>query len=241
WAIEDDPRRASWLPADEKAALVAALEAESRLSAPVAGHWIRTLWRPAVLLLASYNFLALMAEWGVIFWLPTVLKETGLSIAMVGLLSAIPYAIGAVTMVLVAWNSDRRQERKWHMIACTALSGVFLLFAQLVGQSNTFGILLFLTLATAAFLGRFGPFWTLPTEVLPPAVAGVAIGLVNGAGNLGGVFGPYFFGAIRTATGSFSLALTFGGISLVLGSLVAAPIRATRAAAARPIVVPSRS
>jgi cyanate permease len=65
----------------------------------------------------------------------------------------------------------------------------------------------------------------LPTEVLPPAVAGLGIGLINGAGNLGGTVGPYFFGYIRGATGSFSLALTAGGISLILGSLVAMPIR----------------
>ena len=40
--------------------------------APVHGHWIRTLWHPAVLLLALYNFLALMAEWGVTLWLPVL-------------------------------------------------------------------------------------------------------------------------------------------------------------------------
>ena len=112
-----------------------------------------------------------------------------------------------------------------HMIAATALSGVFLLLAQLAGGRATLGILIFLTLAIAAFFGRFGPCWSLPTEVLPPAVAGVGIGLVNGAGNLGGTVGPYFFGFIRDWTGSFALALTAAGISLVLGSLIATPIR----------------
>jgi len=100
-----------------------------------------------------------------------------------------------------------------------------LLLAQLAGERATLGILIFLTLAIAAFFGRFGPFWSLPTEVLPPAVAGVGIGLVNGAGNLGGTVGPYFFGFIRDWTGSFALALTAAGISLVLGSLIATPIR----------------
>lgn len=63
--------------------------------------------------------------------------------------------------------------------------------------------------------------------MLPPAVVGVGIGLINGAGNLGGTVGPYFFGYVRTATGSFTLALTVGGISLILASLVAIPIRAS--------------
>jgi MFS family permease len=228
WAISDSPRDVTWLDPTEKARLIATLDEEAREQGPAKGHWLSTLWHPAVLLLALYNFMALMAEWGVNIWLPTLLHETGLSIGMVGMLAAVPYALGIVMMILVARSSDRLRERKWHMIAATAFSGLFLLCAQLSSVMGIFGTVLFLSLAVGSFLGRFGPFWTLPAEVLPPAVAGVGIGLINGAGNLGGTVGPYFFGAVRDATGSFTLALTVGGISLILGSLVAIPIR-TRA------------
>ncbi len=228
WAIAEEPKDAAWLDPEEKARLMAALKAEEVLTAPVHGHWIATLWHPYVLLLALYNFAALMAEWGVTFWIPTVLKETGQSIEMVGFLAAIPPAAGVVVMILVATNSDRVQERKWHMILATAFSGVFLLLAQLFEQVGTLGILICLTLAVGSFLGRFGPFWALPTEVLPPAVAGVGIGLINGAGNLGGTVGPWFFGVAKEWTGSFTLALTVGGISLILGSLLVVPIRQRR-------------
>ena len=229
WAIADSPREVTWLDPEEKRRLLAALAVEATEAGPAKGHWLTTLWHPAVLLLALYNFLALMAEWGVNFWLPTVLKETGLGIGTVGMLAALPYALGIVMMIVVARSSDRMQERKWHMILATAFSGLFLLCAQLAtGALGVFGTVLFLSLAVGSFLGRFGPFWTLPAEVLPPAVAGVGIGLINGTGNLGGTVGPYFFGAVRDATGSFTLALTVGGISLILGSLVAVPIRARR-------------
>jgi MFS family permease len=226
WAIADGPAEARWLPRAERERLVAALEAEGAQVETPRGHWLRTLWHPAVLLLALYNFAALMAEYGVNFWLPTVLKETGRSILAVGFLSAIPYAAGAVMMILIAWSSDRMQERKWHMIAATAAAGILLMLASLAPQGSTIAILFCLTLSVAAFLGRFGPFWTLPSEILPPAVAGVGIGLINGAGNLGGTVGPYFFGYVRTMTGTFSLALLVGGVSLVVGSLIALPIRA---------------
>ncbi|HTR87408.1 MAG TPA: MFS transporter [Reyranella sp.] len=225
WAITEQPRDAKWLDPAEKERIVSALAAEELQIAPTQGHWISTLWHPAVLMLALYNFAALMAEWGVTFWLPTVLKETGLSITTVGFLAAIPPAAGALMMLLVAASSDQRQERKWHMIVATAMSGVFLLMAQFVGGTGTVGILICLTLAVASFFGRFGPFWSLPTEVLPPAVAGVGIGLINGAGNLGGTVGPWFFGRAKEMTGSFTLALTVGGISLIVGSLLAVPIR----------------
>ncbi|HTW51734.1 MAG TPA: MFS transporter [Stellaceae bacterium] len=225
WAVEDDPRDARWLDPAERDRVVAALDAEKGEAAPPRGHWLGTLWHPAVLLLALYNFAALSAEYGVNFWLPTVLKDTGLSIVAVGFLSAIPYAVGAAAMMLVAWSSDRSGERKWHMIVATAGSGVFLIIASLAPQQSTLAILCCLTLSVGAFLGRFGPFWTLPSEILPVTVAGVGIGLINGAGNLGGTVGPYFFGVLKSATGSFSLALMLGGVSLIVGALIAAPIR----------------
>ena len=229
WAITDDPRDATWLDPAERASLLATLDAERQAVGPASGHWLATLWHPTVLMLALYNFLALMAEWGVTFWLPSVLKQTGLSIGMVGILAAIPYALGIVAMIAVAASSDRLGERKWHMIAATSLSGTALLLMQLAGGS-TFATIGFLTIAIGAFLGRFGPFWTLPSEVLPVSVVGVGIGLINGAGNLGGTVGPYFFGVIRTHTGNFSLALGVAGASLILSSIVALPIRGPRRA-----------
>lgn len=224
WAIDDTPRDAAWLPAADRDDLVRKLEAESAAVAPPAGHWLATLWHPTVLLLAFYNFFALMAEWGVNFWLPTVLKETGFSIGIVGLLSALPAALGIALMILVAISSDRTGERKWHMIAATAASGIALVVLQIT-DGGTSAKVVCLTIAIGAFLGRFGPFWTLPSEVLPPAVVGVGIGLINGAGNLGGTVGPWFFGAMRTQTGSFSLALAIAGLSLIVASLLALPIR----------------
>ena len=98
------------------------------------------------------------------------------------------------------------------MIGATASAGIILMLASLAPQDSTFAILCCLTLSVGAFLGRFGPFWTLPSEILPPAVAGIGIGLINGAGNLGGTVGPYFFGYVRTLTGTFSLALLVGGL-----------------------------
>jgi MFS family permease len=223
WAIADRPQEAHWLGEDERAELVMRLAAEEEATIKISGHWIATLWHPSVLLLALYNFFALMAEWGVNFWLPTVLKDTGLSIGVVGVLAGLPSMLGITLMVGVAASSDRLRERKWHMIAATAAAGVPLLIMQ--GTSGgSLATVLCLSIAVGVFLGRFGPFWTLPGEVLPPSVVGVGIGLINGAGNLGGTVGPYFFGVVKTQTGSFSLALAAAGVSLMLSALIAMPI-----------------
>jgi MFS family permease len=224
-AITDRPEQAAWLPAGERRRLSAALAAERALETPIHGHWTRAIWNPAVLIIAAYNFLALAANWGVTIWLPSVLKQAGLSIMSVGFLSAIPYAAGAIAMLIVAFSSDRRMERKWHTIVMTGFSGVFLLAAQLSGETAIMMTLLLLTLSFACFFGRFGPFWALPSEVLPASVAGVGIAVINGIGNLGGFAGPFAFGAIRTATGSFGLALSLAGLVLVVAAAVLVLLR----------------
>jgi len=229
WAIDDRPQDAKWLLEPERAELVRQLAAEDTATVQISGHWLATLWHPSVLLLALYNFFALMAEWGVNFWFPTVLREAGFPIGIVGLLSALPSVLGITLMIAIATSSDRFRERKWHMIAATAAAGVPLLIMQATGGS-ALSTALCLSIAIGIFLGRFGPFWTLPGEVLPPSVVGVGIGLINGAGNLGGTVGPYFFGVVKTQTGNFSLALAAAGLSLLLSSLIAMPIGLKRPA-----------
>jgi len=232
-AIADRPEQATWLPAAERQRLAAALARERAVEKPIAGHWTRAIWNSSVLIIALYNFLALAANWGVTIWLPSVLSQAGLPIMSVGFLSAIPYVAGAIAMLVVASSSDRHMERKWHTVVMTGTSGVFLLLAQLSGERAIMMTLLLLTLSFASFYGRFGPFWALPSEVLPASVAGVGIAVVNGIGNLGGFAGPFAFGAIRSASGNFTLALTLAGVSLVLSSLVLLGLRMPSCTAVR--------
>ena len=81
-----------------------------------------------------------------------------------------PYA-SEVMMVLVAHSSDRRHERKYHMIAATCGAGVFLFCAQFATGFGPYAAIFFLTLAVGSFLGRFGPFWTRCFPRLSPASA----------------------------------------------------------------------
>ena len=53
--------------------------------------------------------------------LPSLRISTGTYVAILGL-SAIPYLVAAVGMVVIGRNSDRTGERRWH-IALTAIVG----------------------------------------------------------------------------------------------------------------------
>jgi ACS family tartrate transporter-like MFS transporter len=59
-----------------------------------------------------------------------------------------------------------------------------------------------------------GPFWAMPTALLSGTAAAAGIALINSVGNLGGFFGPYIIGVVRTSTGQFK-----GGLLVVAAAL----------------------
>ena len=85
------------------------------------GSLARVLGNGKVWLLAFVYFAVVSGLYGVSFWLPTIIKATGVADPLqVGFISAIPWAFGVVAMVFVARSADRRLEHRWH----TALSCV---------------------------------------------------------------------------------------------------------------------
>ncbi|HTK07891.1 MAG TPA: MFS transporter [Ktedonobacteraceae bacterium] len=222
--IADSPAKASWLPAAQRDALTARLEAENAEMPPITGHWTKAIFHPATIWLTLMNFFALIGNYGFTIWLPSFLSDMHLPIQSVGLLSAVPYLVGAILLLVFALSSDHFHERKWHMILPTAASGVFMILAVVVAPKNLFITMVFLSLANGAFYARFGAFWTLPSEILPAEVLGVSIAVVNGVGNLGGFVGPYVSGLVRTSTHNFNASFIFLGAMLIIGALLAIPI-----------------
>ena len=237
-AICDRPEQAAWLPRVVQSNLVARLREEEREIKPLPGHWTRAMLHPAVVLLAINNLLFLTGNLGVVLWLPSVLKETGMSITKVGTLTAMTYVAGAVMMVLCSASSDYFQERKWHVIGLNLLAGIFLLLVPKSGHAAVFWTVVCFTFINGLLYGRFAVFWALPSEILPASGVGVGIGLINCVGSFGGFVGPFIFGYVRTQTNGFDLALTIAAVLLMLAGLMIMPIKALKSRGAQGIAVP---
>lgn len=225
FSITDRPEDAKWFPQKEREQLIAQLENERQAETRFEGHWAKALIHPSVVLFAFYNFFALIGNWGITTWLPSALKAMHVSIVNVGYLSSLIYFVSAASMIFFAYTSDALKERKWHIILLTAGSGVFMLIYVLIGNISLALVVTLLALSTASFFGRFGAFWAWPTEFLPVEVAGVGVALTNGVGNLGGLFGPYIVGAVRTATHSFTMGFVFMSLMFFVAGLLAMFVR----------------
>jgi ACS family tartrate transporter-like MFS transporter len=214
--LTDWPREAKWLREDEREWIAGELEREKEAKKTLRPFsiWQALRDRNVILLMFCY-FFATSGNYGIAFWLPTILKRiSGKSDLMVTLLAALPYLAGAITQQMNGWHSDRTQERKWHAAVPVMLSGVALFFA-IAYLSSVWLSLIFFTL-TAGFYYAFQPtFWSVPTEYLGGTAGAACVGLIN-TGNIGGFAGPYVLGFLQTRTHTFS-----AGLWYLVGSFLA--------------------
>ncbi|WP_427312738.1 MFS transporter [Cupriavidus sp. H39] len=214
--LDDRIAHAKWLSAEEKALLERNIASEN---AHKEDPPIRTvLSSPRVWLMSAIYFCFVMGLYGVSFWLPTIIKQTGVKGALdIGLLTAIPYGCAVIGMVLVAYSADRSGERRWH-IALPALAGSVGLLLSVQWHGDTTLAMVALTLATIGILTTLPLFWSLPTAFLAGTGAAAGIALINSLGNLAGFLSPYAVGWLKDLTHSTDSGMYLLAACLVVGA-----------------------
>jgi MFS transporter, ACS family, tartrate transporter len=220
--LDERPRDAAWLTDSERDALVGCLrddQAQRRVETTSGALRNRRTW-----LIAVIHVVIPVTLYGIGFWMPQMLKTaSGAGNVVVGLLSAIPYAAGAIAMVVVGRHSDRTGERRWHFAVPAAVCAAALVASTL--SSGAVWTVATLTVAMAGLASMFGPFWALATSEVAGVGAAASIALINSVGNTGGFFGPYLLGAINDATHSFAAGLFAIAAILVVGGGLALRLR----------------
>ncbi|EFP68043.1 Inner membrane transport protein RhmT [Ralstonia pickettii] len=213
--LDDRIRDAKWLDADEKAVLERELASDS---GKIEVHNASGAFTNArVWVLCACYFGIIMGLYGISFWLPTLIKASGVTSAFdVGLLTMIPYGAAAVAMVMIGRSSDRTKERRWHVALPAIVGAVGLTASTFVSHQPAMAVLA-LTFATIGILGALCQFWSIPPAFLGGAAAAAGIALINSVGNLAGFVSPYLVGWIKDATNSTDL-----GLYCVAASLIAA-------------------
>jgi len=221
-------RAASWLDDRQKQLLQDNLAreqagAEASLKSILSNGRV---WR-----LAAIYFCCMMGLYGVSFYLPTLIKATGVKGALdVGLLTAVPYAVAIVSMILVSRSSDRRNERRWHL-AMAAVAAAVGLYASTLYTGNLVLVLITLSVGTAGVLSMMPVFWTYPSSVLTGTAAAAGIAMINSIGNLAGFVSPSIIGWMKDVTHSTNGGLLVVAVSLFVGAVLTLTQRAASAPA----------
>lgn len=216
--LDDGIDRAKWLTREEKALLARNIQADNAHKTDLRIGAVFGTGRVWLMCLIYFSFV--MGLYGVSFWLPTIIKATGVKDALqIGVLSAIPFAFAVVAMIWVSRSSDRSRERRWH-IAIPSLLGAVGLVLSAVWAHNTLLAMIALTVATMGTLTAIPLFWSLPTAFLAGTGAAAGIALINSVGNLAGFVSPSMVGWLKELTQSTNAGMYLLAAALVLGALL---------------------
>ena len=229
WLLPDRPTAARWLPADRAAALEATIAAEDTATARQDRGILAALRDPRVVALSAVYFGIVFGLYVLAFFLPQIIAGfeqqfgTEYTLIEVGLITAVPYAIASVTMVLWARHSDRTGERALH-VAVPALVGAVAIAGALYTGSPT-AVMACVTVCAIGVFAAIPPFWSLPNAFLTGFGAAAGIGLVNSFGNLSGFVGPFVTGRLADLTGDARAGLWVVAAMMVMSASVALAFR----------------
>lgn len=218
FVLADRPEKATWLTDDEKAVLARRLAMEQRDIASKHGATLRdamTNWR--VFVLAFINFCGIVGSIGVGLWMPQIIKQFGVEHTVVGWLTAIPYALGAVVMLWWARMANRAQNRVPYVAAALVVAAVALAASTALDAPAL--KLAALCVTVSGILAFQATFWAIPSTFLTGRAAAGGLALIVSVGNLGGFVGPSMVGAIKQYSQGFTAPLLAVSAVLFIGAL----------------------
>jgi sugar phosphate permease len=221
WRLVDDkPKDAHWLAAEEKRALEEKMQKEQQGIKPVKNYWEAFKSRVVILLCFQYALWSI-GVYGFVMWLPSIIKKApDMSIVVTGWLSSIPYVFAIAGMLAASYFSDKTLNRKVFVWPLLLIGAIAFYGSFLLGASDFWFSFVLLTIAGAAMYAPYGPFFAIIPEILPANVTAGAMALINSFGALGSFIGAYVVGYLKAETGDFGASYIFMAGSLLISAVL---------------------
>lgn len=216
WLLPDSVEKASWLSKEEKESVLQELKKDEG-EATGAKHSLRDgLLNIKVLMLGGIDFSILLSAYAMGFWMPTFIKNAGVSdISTIGYLTAIPSIAALVGMIAIGISSDRLRERRWHIIVPFIIGAMAMGLSTFFSHNVVITVVLF-SVAQAMIIGAVPVFFSLPGTFLKGTAAAAGFALACSVANIAGLVSNSVMGIALDLTGSSSGALWFFAVCLLL-------------------------
>lgn len=202
WKLDRDIESAKWLTKAEKDLLAKNLEHDRVNRKPVHASLWRVLLTKEVAIMALIYFVIKTASYGLNFWMPSLIKSSGVhSVFWVGMLSSLPYIIACIGMIWLTRLSDRTGERKKYLVVCLLAAAVGYLLACLF-SSSPWAMMSALILATSGTFIAIPLFWTIPQSTFSGLAVASGTAAINSIGQLSGMVAPVMVGKINDVSGT---------------------------------------
>ena len=217
--LTDRPHDAAWLRPEQRTWLQSRLDSENSQRKSIRHYSLGQVWINPKLWLLTLAYVGQNgSSYGLVFFLPLIVKGLGVSSDWIGLVSALPYLCAFVAMIYWGYHSDLHGERTWHVAGAALVAAGGLAACVLIGAGHPVITMIALCVAMMGQQSLVPTFWSLPSAMLTGVAAAGGLAMINAVGNLGGWLGPTVYGLIKDATGSADIGL----LCLAVGPLVTA-------------------
>jgi sugar phosphate permease len=218
--VHDKPEEASWLSSDDKKLLEVELQKEQRTIKPVKNYIVAFKSKTVVLLCLLYVFWS-FGMYGFVIWLPSIINTApGIGIVKTGWLSAVPYLMAVIAMIIASYFSDKTLKRKPFIWPFLLLAALAFYCVYLIGPHNFWFSFALLCIAGMSMYIPYGPFFAIIIEVLPANVAAGALARINSFGALGSFAGSYLVGYLNGSTGGFGTSYIVMAATVFLSAIL---------------------
>jgi MFS family permease len=217
----DRPAQVPWLTPEEREWL--ARNAANRTDNAARNDW-SVLRQPAVWSSALLWFCLLAGSYGIIFWLPQMIRQLARATPFqIGLVNSLPWVGAMLGTYFNSRHADRTGERFLHISVPATMAAVCMLSAFYAGTGIAGMALLFLS---GLGLGAAqGAFWALPTALFTPATFAVGAVAINIGGSSGGLIVPHVIGIVREHSGGFAIPTLVIALTMIAAAVLVTFIR----------------
>ena len=199
WALPALLAAVAWLPQ---------LGCSDRPADPSAGSspGVKDLWRSSLAWQVTlFMGLQSLSYYVTLTWLPEILQAEGMSAALAGWMLGLSQAVAIVTMFLAPMIAERRPSQRGVVAVAVGVSGAGALGLLVAGSTASTVWVVLLGLGQGATFSLPLTFFALRAP--DPGHAAALSGMAQSVGYLLAAGGPFLFGVLRDATGSWEVPL----------------------------------
>jgi len=181
-----------------------------------------------VLLFAAGYTLLLTSLYGIIYWLPTVIRGFGVSSSLNGMLTMVPWALTSAALLIVPRLLKHDSQVRIAAAAIGAIGCVAFVVSLVSDPATRYVALLLGTPCTSLLLPCF---WAFPSKYFSGRRAAASLAAISSLGNFGGFLSQNLMPWIGKAFGDPSYAMLLPAFCLLLlgGSALAMQVVTRRA------------
>ncbi|WJF90044.1 MFS transporter [Paraburkholderia bonniea] len=222
---------ARFLHAGERTRLSQIIASEASPQATEGGSLWSVLIDKRVIAFSGGYTLLLTSLYGIIYWLPTVIKDFGVSGALNGTLNMIPWALTATLLLIIPRQLKRdNQIRKTAMVIAAAGCVAFIVSMVVESQTLRFIALVLGTPCTSLLLPCF---WSLPSKYFSGRRAAASLAAICSVGNVGGFLAQNLMPWIGKLLGHPAYAMALPAFCLLMASGIALFMQTGRTSSAQ--------